>query len=122
VAPVAGYALVLMPTFTIDLVAVAVVVAVIASPHMWTVHAALFVAVTTLPIAVPYGTQISPISAFLHGSFLYIAELYAIRCSSIGTAAQRCVTALAPDGTVRTDHRRRGRYLPGRASRDVPRS
>jgi O-antigen ligase len=51
-------------------------------------------AVTALPVVVPYGTQIGPISVFLYEPFLYIAALYTIRRLSIGTAALRCVAVL----------------------------
>jgi hypothetical protein len=87
---------------------------VIALRPLWTVHATLFLAITTLPTAIPYSVPIGSKSLFLFEPLLYMSAIYVAARFRAPPAAVRSVSFLlvfAVYGSVRG-------YLSG-APRDV---
>jgi hypothetical protein len=74
----AGAGLIGAPAFTLAVAGAVALVLLLVQRPMWLVHITLFLAITTLPTAVPYAVPIGSKSLFLFEPLVYICAVYAV--------------------------------------------
>jgi len=90
----AGYGVIQNPSVTVTVAVLVGAVALTVARPMWTVHAGLALAVTTLPQLIPYTTQLGSTTVYTYEPFLYTATVYVLYRFRPGAAAWRRVAVL----------------------------
>lgn len=93
-AVAAGAGIMLSPVLTLVASTAVALAVVTAARPLWTAHAALFLAATTLPASIPYSVQAGGTSIFLYEPFLYPAAAFVVWKRPFGPATLRCVVIL----------------------------
>ncbi|MGY1618335.1 O-antigen ligase family protein [Geodermatophilus sp. SYSU D00691] len=94
VAAAAGAGIIAAPSLTVGLGALLTVIGVLTWRPMLSVHAALWLAVTTFPSTIPYAVQVGPTTVYTYEPFLYVATAYVLWKYSPGLSALRRVGVL----------------------------